>query len=128
MIKYISDAPHAPKAIGPYSQAVITGNTAFLAGQIPLNPATGEIVGDGIEPQAEQVMNNIAAVLAHIGLDLSHVVKTTIFLTDLGNFQTVNSIYERWMKTTKPARSTVQVAGLPRGSKVEIEVVAVLEK
>jgi len=128
MIKYISDAPNAPKAIGPYSQAVITGNTAFLAGQIPLNPSTGEIVGDGIEPQTEQVMQNIVGVLAHIGLDLSHVVKTTIFLTDLGNFQTVNSIYERWMKATKPARSTIQVAALPRGAKVEIEVVAVLEK
>jgi len=128
MIQYISDAPNAPKAIGPYSQAVVTGNTAFLAGQIPLNPATGEIVGDGIEDQTNQVMKNIEGVLSHLKLNLSHVVKTTIFLTDLSNFQTVNSIYEKWMNGTRPARSTVQVAGLPRGSRVEIEVVAVLEK
>jgi len=128
MIQYISDAPNAPKAIGPYSQAVVTGNTAFFAGQIPLNPATGEIVGDGIEDQTNQVMKNIEGVLKHLNLDFSHVVKTTIFLTDLGNFQTVNSLYEKWMNGTRPARSTVQVAALPRGSKVEIEVVAVIEK
>lgn len=128
MIRYISDAPNAPQAIGPYSQAAITGNTAYLAGQIPLNPATGEIIGDGIEDQTNQVMRNIEGVLKHLSLDLSHVVKTTIFLTDLGNFQTVNSLYEKWMNGTRPARSTVQVAALPRGSKVEIEVIAVLEK
>lgn len=128
MIKYVSDAPDAPKAIGPYSQAVITGNTAYLAGQIPLNPTTGELVGDAIELQTEQVMRNISGVLSHLGLNLSHIVKTTIFLTDLGHFQTVNGIYERWLQDTKPARSTVQVAALPRGSKVEIEVIASIEK
>lgn len=128
MIRYVSDAPDAPKAIGPYSQAVITGNTAFFAGQIPLDPATGEIVGDAIETQTNQVMKNIEGVLKHLKLDFSHVVKTTIFLTNLGDFQTVNSIYEQWLNGTRPARSTVQVAALPRGAKVEIEVVAVLEK
>ena len=128
MIRYISDAPNAPQAIGPYSQAAITGNTAYLAGQIPLNPAPGEIIGDGIEDQTNQVMRNIEGVLKHLSLDFSHVVKTTIFLTDLGNFQTVNSLYEKWMNGTRPARSTVQVAALPRGSKVEIEVIAVVEK
>lgn len=122
--KYISDVTAAPKAIGPYSQAVATGNLLFISGQIPLNPSTGEIVSGGIEAQTEQVLSNLKAILEHSGLNFGDVVKATIFLMDLANFQTVNGIYEKWLGPAKPARATVQVAGLPRGSLVEIEMIA----
>lgn len=124
---YISDASKAPKAIGPYSQAVIVGNMAFLSGQIPLDPQSGEMIVGGIEEQTDRVMENIQAVLKHIKLDFSHIVKTTIFLTDLSHFQTVNGIYGRWLGDFKPARSTIQVAALPKGAAVEIEVLAAWE-
>ena len=128
MIRAVSDAPNAPKAIGPYSQAVISGNFAFLAGQVPINPDTGKLVDDSIEAQVTQVMKNIGSVLSHLKLDFSHVVKTTIFLSDFSYFQAVNTVYAEYMGETRPARSTVAVAGLPLGAKVEIEVVAVVEK
>lgn len=121
--KYITDIPNAPKAVGPYSPAVIAGAYTFLSGQIPISPETGKLAGEGIEEQAEQVLKNIKAVLTHLGKDFSDIVKTTIFLTDLGDFQTVNGIYERWFGQSKPARSTIQVAALPLGSKVEIECI-----
>ena len=124
MTKYINDAPNAPKAIGPYSQAAQIGNLTFLSGQIPLDPQTGQLVPGGIKEQTEQVLKNISAVLTHVKLDFSHVAKTTIFLTDLSHFQVVNEIYERVLGGAKPARSTIQVAALPRGSLIEIEMIA----
>ena len=123
MKEFYSDIPGAPKAVGPYSPAVKDGAFTFMSGQIPIDPATSKLCGEGIEEQTEQVMKNIEAVLTHVGRKFSDVIKTTIFLTDLGNFQTVNEIYARWMNGHKPARSTIQVAALPLGSKVEIECI-----
>lgn len=124
--------PEAPKAIGPYSQAVViggagpTGKLIFCSGQIPLDPVTGEVVGAGdIRAQTERVLRNLAAVLAAAGSSLSAVVKTTIYLTDLGEFGAVNEVYGRFFSSQPPARATVGVAGLPRGVQVEIDAVAV---
>ena len=125
--RYVSDAPNAPKAIGPYSQVVVNGQLAFLSGQIPLDPDSGAIVPGGIKEQTEQVLKNCQAVLAHLKANFSNVVKTTIFLTDLQNFQIVNELYEKALAPAKPARSTVQVSALPKGSLVEIEMIAILE-
>ena len=119
-------ADGAPKAIGPYSQAVIAGGFVFCSGQIPLDPATGELVGAGIEAQTERVMQNLDAVLRAAGTDLAHAVRTTIFLQDLADFAAVNATYARYFPTNPPARATVQVARLPRDVKVEIDLVAVL--
>ncbi|NOK38452.1 RidA family protein [Corallococcus exercitus] len=117
----------APKAIGPYSQAVQVdaGKMTFLSGQIPLDPKTMEIVPGDVVAQAEQVMKNLKAVLAASGLDFTHVVRCTIFLTDLGDFAKVNEVYGRAFTGSPPARATVQVSALPRGSKVEIDAIAV---
>lgn len=115
----------APKAIGPYSQAVRSGNLVFLSGQIPLDPATGELVSGTIEQETERVMDNLAAVLAAAGCTFSHVVRTTIFLTNLGDFQAVNGVYGKRFSGVFPARATVQVAALPRGCRVEIDAIAV---
>ncbi len=119
--------PNAPGAIGPYSQAVRAGGMVFLSGQIPLDPKTGEMVGgDDVRAQTEQVMKNLEAVLAAAGLTFEHVARSTIFVTDLGDFATVNEVYgARFKGFAPPARATVQVAALPRGSKVEIDMVAV---
>lgn len=117
-----SDA--APKAIGPYSQAVVAGGFVFASGQIPLDPATGQLVAGDISAQTRRVFANIDAVLAGAGSSLQKVVKATVFLTDLSHFGTVNTIYEEAFAGARPARSTVQVAALPRGAQVEIEVVA----
>lgn len=126
-IKYINGVPNAPEAIGPYSQAVVLNNMVYLSGQIPLDPNTGELVKGGIEDQANQVMRNIISVLGFMQMDFSNVVKTTIFLTDLENFQTVNMVYSKWLCGVKPARSTVEVSKLPLGSLIEIEMTACLE-
>lgn len=115
----------APAAIGPYSQAIQAGNLLFLSGQIPLDPATGEMAAGGIEAQTRQVMGNLQAVLAAAGLDFSSLVKTTIYLVDLGEFATVNGIYGEYFATAPPARATVQVAALPKGALVEIDGIAV---
>ena len=117
----------APKAIGPYSQAVQVdaGKMTFLSGQIPLDPTTMEMVQGDVVAQAERVMENLKAVLTAGGLDFSHVVRCTIFLTDLGDFARVNEVYGRYFTGAPPARATVQVAALPRGSKVEIDAIAV---
>ena len=123
-VEYINGINSAPKAVGPYSQAVKYGDLYFLSGQIALNPETGQLAGDSIEIQTEQVLKNIQAVLKSQNLNFSNVVKTTIFLTDLAHFKTVNSIYEEWLGESKPARSTIQVAGLPLNSIVEIEMIA----
>lgn len=120
------DTDRAPKAIGPYSQAVMVGGWLWISGQIPLDPATGELVEGDIEAQTERVLKNIEAILAAVGLDWSRVVKTTCFLQDLGDFARFNGVYERFFSTHRPARSTVQVCALPRGARVEIEAVACL--
>jgi 2-iminobutanoate/2-iminopropanoate deaminase len=125
--KEIVATEKAPKAIGPYSQAVKAGGLLFCSGQIPLDPATGELCGADIREQTEQVMENIAAVLAAAGLTFGDVVKSTIFLTDLADFAAVNEVYGGRFSAEPPARSTVEVKGLPRGAKVEIEVVALAQ-
>lgn len=127
--KLVSGAPGAPAAIGPYSQVgIVPNNTklAYLSGQVPLDPETGCLVSGGIEPQTTQVLKNLAAVLAHIGVNFHSVVKTTIFLTDMNDFAKVNALYEAALTGHKPARATVQVAALPKGAAVEIEMIAVI--
>ena len=114
----------APAAIGPYSQAVQAGGLLFCSGQIPLDPVTGEIVGGDVTAQTNQVMKNLAAVLAAAGAGFDDVVKTTIFLVDMQDFAAVNQVYGDCFAGHKPARSTVAVKALPRGARVEIEVVA----
>jgi 2-iminobutanoate/2-iminopropanoate deaminase len=116
----------APKAIGPYSQAIRAGDLVFCSGQIPLDPVTGELAGPDVRLQTRRVMDNLAAVLAAAGSGLARVVKTTIFLTDLGDFAAVNEVYGSYFEGQHPARATIQVAALPRGSKVEIEAVALV--
>jgi 2-iminobutanoate/2-iminopropanoate deaminase len=114
----------APKPIGPYSQAVRYGNLVFTSGQIPIDPVTGDLVTGDIVKETEQVFTNLAAVMAAAGTSLDRAVKTTVFLTDMGLFSRVNEVYARHFKEPFPARSTVQVAALPKGVSVEIEVVA----
>jgi 2-iminobutanoate/2-iminopropanoate deaminase len=114
----------APAAIGPYSQAIRSGDFLFLSGQIPLDPATGNIVEGDITAQTRRVMENISAVLAAAGAGFADIVKTTIFLIDLGDFAAVNAVYGPFFKSEPPARSTIQVARLPRDARVEIEVIA----
>jgi 2-iminobutanoate/2-iminopropanoate deaminase len=116
----------SPAAIGPYSQAVKSGNTLYCSGQIPLDPATGEMVSGDIKVQTERVMNNIAALLTAAGAGFDDVIKTTIYLVDMGDFASVNEIYGRCFQNHKPARSTVAVKSLPREALVEIEVIAAL--
>ena len=116
--------PNAPAAIGPYSQAQISGNYLFTSGQIPLVPGTMEMVTGPIEAQADQVLKNLSAVLATAGTGWDRVVKTTVFLTDLADFAAFNAVHEKALAGARPARSTVQVAALPRGAKVEIELIA----
>ncbi len=116
----------APAAIGPYSQAQIVGNLVFTAGQIPLDPASGELVSGGIAEQTERVMVNLAAILEAAGTSLGSVVKTTVFLRDMNDFAAMNEVYGRHFGSHKPARSTVQAARLPRDVAVEIEAIAAL--
>ena len=123
-MKKIISTSDAPAAIGPCSQAIRSGNFIFCSGQIPLDPKSGEIVSDDISAQTRQVLDNVSGVLKSEGLSLGDVLKTTIFLTDLGNFQIVNEIYGSYFNNQPPARSTVQVSALPKGAKVEIEVIA----
>lgn len=115
----------APKAIGPYSQALSTGPFVFLSGQIGLDPASGSLVAGGTAAEAEQVMQNLQAVLRGAGLGFDDVVRTTIYLIDLGEFATVNDVYGRYLQEPFPARATVGVASLPRGARVEIDAIAV---
>ncbi len=125
MLKAVA-APDAPQAIGPYSPGIRAGNLLFLSGQIPLDPATGQIVGDDITAQAEQVFRNIGALLRAAGADFAQVARTTVFVTDLNDFAAMNAVYARHFGDPPPARSTVQVSRLPRDVKVEIDVIAVL--
>ncbi|HEX2600874.1 MAG TPA: RidA family protein [Gemmatimonadaceae bacterium] len=118
----------APGAIGPYSQAIVANGFVFTAGQIPLDPAAGKIVDGGIVEQTDRVMENLDEVLRAAGVTWADVVKTTVYLHDLAHFPTVNEVYGKWLGDSRPARSTVQVASLPRGALVEIDVIAAIPK
>jgi 2-iminobutanoate/2-iminopropanoate deaminase len=115
----------APHAIGPYSQAIVSGNLIFTAGQIPLDPKSGELVAGDIKVQTERVLQNLTAILQAAGASLQSVVKTTVYLSDMGEFTAMNEVYAKHFGDHKPARSTVQAARLPRDVKVEIDAVAV---
>ena len=115
----------APKAIGPYSQAIIAGNLIFCSGQIPLDPATGQLVDGDIKVQTRRVLDNLRAVLEGASVGLSQVVRTTVFLVDLADFTAVNEVYGGYFQEVPPARVTVQVSALPRGARVEIDAIAV---
>ena len=123
-MKNIISADNAPAAIGPYSHAVMIDDTLYTSGQIALVPETGKIISGGIEEQATQVFKNLEAVLKASGMDYSNVVKTTVFLTDLKDFAAVNALYAQLFPENPPARSCVQVAALPAGSKIEMELIA----
>ena len=124
MEKKIVYSTNAPKAIGPYSQAVWAGNLLFMSGQIALHPSTGELVQENIQVETTQVMNNIAAILTEAGLSFSAIVKTSIFLKNMDDFAAVNEVYARFFSADFPARETVQVAKLPKDVNVEISVIA----
>jgi 2-iminobutanoate/2-iminopropanoate deaminase len=123
-MKKIVSTNDAPAAIGPYSQGIRSGSLLFCAGQIPLDPQTGQIVAGDISAQTKRVLENVAAILKAEHLTFNHVVKTTIFLVSMDDFQAVNEIYATYFRENPPARSTVAVAALPKGAKVEIEVIA----
>ena len=126
-VKTVISTKEAPAAIGPYSQAIRSGDTLFASGQIGLDPATGQLVSGGVAEQTKRVFENIKAVLAKAGLDLTHVVKTTVFLKSMGDFAAMNEVYATYLApegVIPPARSTVAVAGLPKDALVEIEVIA----
>ena len=125
-MKEIIATEDAPRAIGPYSQAVRAGNFVFASGQIPIDPATGEFVPGGIAEQTEQVLKNLTALFAAAGVGLDQIVKTTVFLADMNDFTAMNEVYGRFFSEAPPARATVQAARLPRDAKVEIEAIAVL--
>jgi 2-iminobutanoate/2-iminopropanoate deaminase len=120
--------PSAPGAIGPYSQAIRAGDWVFVSGQLAIDPATGAFVDGDIAAQTERTMNNVGAVLAAAGLGFGDVVRTTIYVVDLAHYASVNDVYGRFFAPPYPARSTVQVAALPRGAQVEIDVVAVVRR
>lgn len=124
-MKKVIATPKAPAAIGPYSQAIETDGYLFTSGQIPINPATGEVEGTTIEEQAERVMQNIGAVLEEAGLTFANVVKTTCFLADLNDFAAFNAVYGKYFPEAAPARSCFAVAGLPKGAKLEVETICV---
>lgn len=124
-MKKVINTNNAPSPIGPYSQAVAAGNFVYLSGQIPINPATGELVSENVKAETKQVMENIKAVLAEAGLNFNHIVKTSIFLTDMQSFSQVNEVYGTYFTGEYPARETVQVAALPKNVNVEISVIAV---
>jgi 2-iminobutanoate/2-iminopropanoate deaminase len=119
------ESPAAPRALGPYSQAVVAGEVVFCAGQVGLDPATGRLVPGGIAAETGRVLENLGAVLAAAGLSLADVVKTTVYLADLGEFAAMNEVYGRHFTPPYPARATLQVAALPAGARVEIEAIAI---
>jgi len=125
-VKETISTENAPGAIGPYSQAVKTGNMIFCSGQIPIDPATGEFVSNDVAEQTRQVLKNLSAVLEAAGTDLNNVVKTTVFLADMNDFTAMNEIYAEFFSENKPARATVQAARLPRDARVEIDCIAVI--
>jgi len=123
-MKHTIATAQAPQAIGPYSQAVVSNGTAYLSGQIPLDPATGQIVEGDIAAQTARVLENLKAVLAACGSSLDQVLKTTVYLKDLGEFTRMNEVYARYFPANPPARSTVEVARLPRDARIEIDAIA----
>lgn len=125
-MKTVVSTNEAPQAIGPYSQAIKANGFLFISGQIPLDPVTGEVVYGGIEMQTRQVLNNLKAILAKEGLSFSNAVKTTVFLQDMNDFAAMNKIYTEYFEVDPPARSTIQVARLPKNVAVEIELIAVI--
>lgn len=124
--KTVVKTDKAPAAIGPYSQAVAVGNMVFLSGQIPLDPETGEMVGGDMKARTTRVMENIAGVLGALGLTFDHLVRTTIFLKDMDDFDTVNEVYASYFDEAPPSRATVEVARLPKNARVEIDGIAVI--
>lgn len=126
-MKKIISTEKAPKAIGPYSQAVISNGWAFLSGQIPLDPATNQLIEGGIAAQTERVLENLKSVLEAAGTSLDRVVKTTVYLKDMGEFAAMNEVYGRYFSSNPPARATVQAAKLPRDVSVEIECIATVD-
>ena len=124
-MKKVISTPKAPAALGPYSQAIESEGYLFTSGQIPINPATGEVEGTTIEEQAEQVMQNIGAILEEAGLTFANVVKTTCFLADLADFAAFNAVYAKYFPEAAPARSCFAVAGLPKGAKLEVETICI---
>jgi|SRR6266480_4014397 len=126
-MKKIVSTSDAPAAIGPYSQGVRVGSTVYYSGQIPLDPKTGQLVSGGIDAQTRRVLENITGLLKAEGLSFDNIVKTTIFLADIGDFQAVNEIYGSYFKQAPPARSTIQAGALPKGARIEIEVIAVAD-
>jgi 2-iminobutanoate/2-iminopropanoate deaminase len=120
-------APDGAPALGPYSPAVRAGNLLFLSGQIPLNPATGKLVEGGIEPQTDQVMRNIGALLRAAGVSFDQLVRTTVFMSDLNDFDGMNTVYAKYVGTPPPTRATVQVARLPRDVRIEIDAIAMID-
>lgn len=123
--KQVISTQNAPAAIGPYSQALLVGGTLFASGQLGIDPQSGDFVPGGVREQTEQVFRNISAILAEAGLGMQHVVKATVFLTNMADFATVNEVYAQQFSGTFPARSAVQVCALPKGGLVEIEVIAI---
>jgi 2-iminobutanoate/2-iminopropanoate deaminase len=126
MTRQIITAPDAPKAMGAYSPAIKAGNLLFVSGQIPIDPATGELVQGDITAQTEQVMRNLGALLRAAGVGFDHLVRTTVFLADMNDFNAMNEVYSRHIVAPAPARATVQVARLPRDVKIEVDGIAVL--
>ncbi len=124
-MKKIINTPNAPAAIGPYSQAVMVGDTLYISGQVPVDPTVGKIVEGGIEAQTEQVLKNIGAILKEAGLDYANVVKTTCLLSDMDNFVAMNGVYAKYFTQEMPARAAFGVVRLPLGAMIEIEAVAV---
>ncbi|WP_428897629.1 2-iminobutanoate/2-iminopropanoate deaminase [Parelusimicrobium proximum] len=125
MAKKIISSPNAPKAIGPYSQAVEVGGTVYLSGCIPLDPVTGDVVGGDVKTQTDRIFRNLEGILKEAGLTLDNVVKTTVYMVDLTYFAEMNEVYGKFFKEKHPGRTTVQVSALPKGSLVEIEAIAV---
>ena len=123
-MKTVISTAEAPTAVGPYSQAIAAGGLVFCSGQIPLEPSSGVLIEGDISSQTKRVLENLAAVLRAHGLTMEHVVKTTVFMTDLANFGEMNTVYAQYFPSDPPARSTIQVAALPKGANVEIEAIA----
>ncbi|MCL5032969.1 MAG: RidA family protein [Thermotogae bacterium] len=126
-MKYIS-TDKAPKAIGPYSQAVIAGNFVFVSGQLPIDPANGNLIDGEIDQKTVRIFENIKSILETAGSNLESVVKVTVFVKDIGNFNRVNAVYERYFGKAKPARSFVEVSNLPRNADIEIELISTLSQ
>jgi 2-iminobutanoate/2-iminopropanoate deaminase len=126
-VRQAVSAPNAAKPIGPYSPAIRAGNLLFISGQVGFDPATGALIDGDISAQTDQVMRNIGALLVAAGTDFAHVGRTTVFLADMGEFAAMNAVYARYVVDPPPARSTVQVAALPRNARVEIDVIAVID-